>query len=126
MARINKEFRVAIELLVANPQEIAAAWRDPLGHPAGCLFRFASNSGGVEYSKAGTVGCLTMIVNPANNVPYVGQTDELTQKIKADKRIPQHYSDIYGREELELLGRWQTRIFRYFKKGGLTNNAVRV
>ncbi len=86
--------------LTENPRRIPAAWSRGEG-----LFQFATCGGKAEGE---TYGCLTMI---RNNVRYTAATPELTEEIRADKRIPINFTEIKP-EHLPIFAEWQRRLDR--------------
>jgi len=96
-----------IERLSAHPEEIEQAWIEGIG-----LFEFAGTRDkddqrfGSGKESDLPVGCLTMI---AAHLGYVAATPALTKAIKADKRIPKHWSKI-GPENFHVFEEWQLRL----------------
>jgi hypothetical protein len=89
-----------VDFLMENPSEILSAWANPLEHKAGGLFRYASAN------QFGPCGCLTQIRGEED---WKAFTPELTQAIKADKRIPRHRYEITP-ATLPVFAEWQRRI----------------
>lgn len=96
-------YDAAIEYLTDAPEEIIDAWSNPTTHPAGCLFSYASNS---ETAEEAFCGCLTQI---RNSFAFSAPTAELTEAIRADKRIPYNEEDIKVRN-LPVFAEWQRRL----------------
>lgn len=95
----------AIEYLTENPHEIETVWMHPFDHKAGCLFMFVIPND-VEFRPDRKLcGCLTTI----RNCGYAAWTDELTEAIRADDRIPNDLKDITI-EKLPIFAEWQRRI----------------
>lgn len=73
------------------------AWSDPsdIDNPAGCLFQWAQPQG----YTAGKCGCFTQIRQYAkfpDTRKYVAYTEELTEKIRNDDRLPCGIFDLIG------------------------------
>lgn len=107
----------AIDYLVEYPDGIEAAWgqmdvteEDDDGNeyetenPAACLFAV---TGFVRChdGSLNTCGCLTQVVDRTFRAP----TNELTDAIRADLRIPRDPEDI-SPEDLEVFAEWQRKL----------------
>lgn len=111
----------AVEYLADNPEEIFEAWEWTGIHNAGALFLWCTPSRGGMERNVGPCGCLTMVHNSSPFGP-VAWTDELTDAIRADNRIPDDMTNF--KNELMLLPRaervarlsvfreWQERLDR--------------
>jgi len=84
--------------------EVDRAWSTPFDHPAGCLFSIVAKD---YYGKHDT-GCLTMIRRTED---FRAETDELTEAIRTDERIPTSAMDI-THESLPVFAEWQRRLDR--------------
>lgn len=93
----------AVEYLTENPKAIWHSWGTPTSHPSGCLFQYVTPTGddGETYC-----GCLTLIRGSSN---FKACTPELTEAIRADKRIPEKGDEITV-EHLPIFAEWQRRI----------------
>ena len=94
----------AVAYLTQRPEEIIGAWQMPSAHPAGGLFAFVEPGGGRAHTEC---GCLTQI----RDLDEVACTEELTQAIRADERIPVSARRI-GACDLPVFAEWQRRIDR--------------
>ena len=98
--------------------EIRRAWFDAgLSSPTGCLFQFASPSCRrlEEIRIDGErhwIGCPTLI---HNSTYYVAWTKELTDRIRADSRIPNRPDDITY-ERLPVFAEYQREMDRTIRK----------
>ena len=92
-------------------EEVHDAWARPSHHQHGCLFQFASKTGDASFGNS--IGCLTMIAAPGGS--YVAETDTLTKAIKADTRLPGHYTEIRP-EHIPVLAEWQRRLDRELQR----------
>lgn len=109
----------AVEYLRQNPAEIQEAWTQTWEHKAGCLFRPVAKSHAPEghcWPKrsidAERCGCLTTIRGQTGGgfgYAIVAETDELTQAIIADGRIPKSVDEITV-DNLEVFAEWNRRI----------------
>lgn len=100
----------AVAFLTSHPEQIADAWDRPFCHPAGILFQVASPSGNYQVAndRIGHCGEICEIVSGQ----AVAFTDEMTEIIREDERIPQigeEFPDIKV-ESLEAFAEWQ-RVF---------------
>ena len=80
----------AIAYLIEHPSEVEDAWNRAscLGrHPHGCLFLHCNPRG---FAGSGSFGCLIQVKAGT----YPAFTPELTEKIRADERIPSKPDDI--------------------------------
>lgn len=80
----------AIAYLIEHPEEVEDAWQLVRTCPGSCLFQFCSPTGTITVVNTIKIGCLTTVkagYNPAF-------TPELTEKIRADERIPSKPDDI--------------------------------
>lgn len=100
----------AVAFLTAHPEQIIEAWDDPLGHPAGILFQVASPSGNYQMAddRINRCGDICEIVSGQ----AVAFTDEMTEIIREDERIPLLEGDTpkITVETLEAFAEWQ-RVF---------------
>jgi hypothetical protein len=87
-----------IARLTANPEAIKSSWMN-----CGPLFNMCRSA---DYIGDKNIGCLTMI---RRDDGYHAQTQELTDAIRADKRIPIHYEKIVARD-LPVFASWQRRM----------------
>ncbi len=99
----------AVAYLTEHPDETRTAWRYPESHVAGCLFRYATETGG-EYSFVSDdyCGCLTQI----HCGDRFAVNDDVTEAIRSDQRIPNDVSNSMPRETLEVFAEWQRRLDR--------------
>lgn len=97
------KYDLAIEYLTEHPGEIDDAWGEPQWHEAGCLFGYCAKTATDEVDGL-ICGCLTQVKH--ENMPAL--TEELTQAIRADTRIPRA-SDITV-SHLPIFAEWQRRI----------------
>ena len=113
----------AIEWLVANANDgerqeygsvVEYAWDDD-EHSAHCLFQHATVSGShEEYGHSGFCGCLTQI----RQAPFerFAATEDLSDEIAADERIPKDIRTLQDRRGDELraalqpFAEWQRRL----------------
>jgi hypothetical protein len=100
----------AVAFLTSHPDQIFAAWDDPMGHPAGILFQVASPTGNYQLAedRIGQCGELCEIVSGQ----AVSFTDEMTEIIREDERIPLIENEVpkIGIQVLEAFAEWQ-RLF---------------
>lgn len=89
----------AVQKLTENPDLIEYAWLSPFGYEEGCLFLCASKSG----DPTRGYGCLTMI---RRKTDAMAETDSLTERIRADERIPTSLKEITA-ENLPVFAEWQ-------------------
>lgn len=80
-------------------------WAMPSPLTAGCLFQFATRSGGPDKPRpdSGPYGCLTMI---RSGERHIAETESLTRRIRADERIPDSVEGI-TRSNLHVFAEWQ-------------------
>lgn len=90
----------AIDILTADPTLIHGAWNVPKYAHGGCLFSYATPSGGHE--KVGS-GCLTQICYNIDQI--VDNRPDLTERIRNDTRIPQNFNITVG--DLPVFAEWQ-------------------
>lgn len=103
----------AIEYLATHPNEIYETWNWPPAKKAGCLFLPVAPDSGEQLfpnrpgasSHDAPCGCLTMV----HNGRYVAWTDDLTEQIRKDNRIPDDAGDITVKD-LEVFAEWQRKI----------------
>lgn len=98
----------AVAHLTRHPMQIGQAWRETTDHPAGCLFSYVSPKGRLNKVPPWVdhcCGCLTQV----RNRDCVAWTEELTQAIQADDRIPGDVVRITA-EDLPVFAEWQRRI----------------
>jgi hypothetical protein len=95
----------AIEYLTKYPTEIWPAWRDPRIHQAGILFLHCGDNN-KYYDHGVYCGCLTQI---RSDHAFVAATDDLTEAIRKDDRIPKSPSEITV-EHLAAFAEWQRKI----------------
>ena len=100
----------AVEYLQANPDEIKGAWRSPQYHIAGALFTFVRPEGKDTSYETG-IGCLTMIKSGDYRAWH---SDELTDAIRADDRIPASRV-LVTPSNLPVLAEWQRRIEKFYR-----------
>ena len=96
-----------IKDLTADPDLIDSDW----GYAVG-LFRFASPCGETNTPDGQAIGCLTQIregIDDDTGLEYVAWTPELTEEIRADKRIPLCETDITVKD-LPVFKEWQERL----------------
>jgi len=100
------KYDVAVEYLMGCngnfEKEAENAWRSPRSHQAGCLFLMVKN---YEPKNIGAYGCLTMIKNGM----FQAQTQELTDAIRADGRLPENPAFL-TRDHLPIFADWQRHI----------------
>jgi hypothetical protein len=96
----------AIEYLTEHPTEIWPAWQDPRIHQAGILFLHCGDSS-KKYDHGDHCGCLTQI--RSDHTYFVAATDDLTEAIRKDDRIPRSPSEITV-EHLATFAEWQRKI----------------
>ena len=107
----------AVAYLTEHPDKIEDAWNDggyfendtadEEPHSGAALFRFASKSGTGGICRSGLCyGCLTMI---RDSPGIVAETEELTNAIRQDERIPTSWHDITV-EHLPTFAEWQRRL----------------
>jgi hypothetical protein len=92
------EYDKAIAYLTEHPNEIGIAWAHPGTMPGGCLFNFVPGFG--------AYGCLTMI---RGGQAYNARTEELTNAIRNDKRLPSWSSKVRVKH-LPVFAEWQRRL----------------
>lgn len=116
MTTTKDKYDKAIEYLTANPREIFNAWGCPNTHVAGCLFMPAGPTTGFlkddvwPMRKDGLLcGCLTTIRQNGGHFPRLAWTDELTQEILQDTRIPDDCTLITV-SDLPVFAEWQRRL----------------
>lgn len=97
----------AVAYLTANPDKIYGAWIGPNRNPGGRLFYYVMpNVQGTPWRNDGKAcGCLSMICGN----DYHAWTDELTEEIRGDDRIPKTGSDVRV-EHLPVFAEWQRRL----------------
>lgn len=95
MKIIKDKYVLAVEYLVAHPDEILEAWGEPRTHPAGCLFDYTGSMS----------GCLTQVRNEETNA----SNQRLTQEIRRDQRIPEYEGDITIKD-LPVFVKWQRKL----------------
>jgi hypothetical protein len=95
------KYDMAVEYLTEHPDEIYDAWGNPFLHKGGCLFQFCNANG----YNAIICGCLTQIRRGG----YAAETEELTEEIRNDERIPSSALDIRA-EHLPVFAEWQRRL----------------
>ena len=104
------QYDEAVEYLTAHPEKINRAWLLTDEEPGGCLFLFADEfSSGTGNGRM--TGCLTMI----RQGDCLAQTDDLTEAIRSDTRIPtsRGLDDMTEAERiasLPVFAEWQRRI----------------
>lgn len=108
------KYDIAIQHLTENPEEILNTWSDPFASKSGCLFLFASSTGGSRSTNNQThgpdgksFGCLTMIRSRPHAYCAEGRPD-LDLLIVNDVRIPEDVRDI-NVTHLEAFAEWQRR-----------------
>ena len=95
---MNDSYDEMIDYLKDNPNDIYRLWSYGVG-----LFQFASRPNSPHQKS--TVGCLTMIKGNS----YVAPTFEITEKIRADERVPAD-SWLITPDSLEVFAEYQ-RLF---------------
>lgn len=102
----------AVAFLTNRPEQISRAWDDPFGHPAGILFQVASPSGNYQSALDGIGYCGEICEIVSGQA--VAYTDEMTDIIRDDERIPKIETDAEPPniqiEHLEAFAEWQ-RLF---------------
>ncbi len=116
----------AVEHLTENPENIGSAWLNPAGEgQGGCLFTVVAPldvkaDPWPKRPDGRKCGCLTTIRN-AGKVPYIdgggsphkmpalAWTDDLTERIQADERLPKLPTEITV-QHLPIFAEWQRRI----------------
>lgn len=105
-AREPDKYDKAIALLTEHPEAIENSWSAPYLHPAGCLFALVAPE--KRSTRAGRVcGCLTQIRQ--KNFNLVAWTDDLTNRIRNDDRLPGSVEEITI-AHLPVFAEWQRRI----------------
>lgn len=105
IARLRKIYEQSGE--AAFNDAIEAAWARCNGNENGCLFLFCSPSGNYErvVLEGLHCGCLTQVRAP--EVRFPAWTPELTEKIRADDRIPFGPNYIRHPDQLEVFREYQ-------------------
>lgn len=112
------KYDLAITYLTEHPEEILRVWNSPEGYvdEGGCLFQYAGDTTREALNLSGKsiwVGCLTQI---RDSDTWCAQTDELTEEIRADERIPKDPKEITV-ESLPVFAEWQRKLDQYdFRK----------
>lgn len=113
----------AIALLAQAPdfkKEVYQAWNEPSSHRAGCLFTVVTDDSAKTHFREDRLqcGCLTQIrqdrykeINTVDG-PWVALTDDLTERIRKDDRIPDDPKQIETVEQLQIFAEWQRIIDR--------------
>lgn len=86
MSETEDKYDLAIEFLTSQPDRIRSAWGNPSTQFGGCLFAFLDPGGtGNEFNQTGDsiCGCVTAV-----RCGRVAYTEELTQEIRNDQRVP--------------------------------------
>lgn len=96
----------AIQSLTRQPGLIRHAWNFPTTTPEGCLFDYCGE------------GCLTQVKGGGAKA----FTQELTEQIKADRRIPGHPFDIKV-TDLAVFAEWQRKIDKEYRTKEITYEA---
>lgn len=96
----------AVKYLTENPVEIWRAWGNPAAskEKGGCLFQWAGDK--YNLPEQGLMGCLTQI---RASISRNAQTEELTEEIRNDERLPTQCGDITV-EHLPLFAEYQRKI----------------
>lgn len=105
----------AVAYLTKHPDKIKDTWADPYDREGGCLFTFVCPDPDNKDTR-NNYGCLTQIRNVY--LPYVAFTEELTEAIRADDRIPQNCGDILV-DSLPVFAEWQRKIDQVRAEKGL-------
>jgi len=119
MPEIADKYDHAIMYLTRNPMEIVPAWQSWNSHPAGCLFApvipILENAEGYPGSQrrpdGKMCGCLTEIRRGS----ALAWTDELTEAIQADNRIPALPYSVRV-ENLQAFAEFQRRLDRELRE----------
>lgn len=142
---VHFDYDADIEYLLESPENrIYPAWSRPENERGGSLFRFAARAkpgygfstslcNGITSREDGKpLGCLTLIRETTlENSSYSKQplhacTDELTERIHKDERIPYRYDDLRKmdkdklRETLLVFKSYQVEIDEMYDSGALT------
>lgn len=88
----------AIAHLTKHPDQISSTWVSPDEYEAGCLFEFLSP----DYRSGKDWGCPTLVKHGG----FIALTDEITEAIRNDPRIPGDHSKITI-ESLEAFAEYQ-------------------
>lgn len=106
---MNDKYDEAIAYLTEHPDAIHTAWFSPRLHRAGCLFQFCTPDG-AKGRRSDTLmcGCLTQVHGRGCNVAW---TDELTEAIEQDNRLPACIDDVQV-DDLPVFAEWQRRLDR--------------
>jgi hypothetical protein len=92
----------AIEYLTKHPNDIYASWGSVDVERGGVLFMFAARDSENGLDNDTPCGCLTQI-----RAGYLdAETSELTERIRADERIPKEAEEIKV-EHLPVFAEWQ-------------------
>ena len=102
----------AIAYFTKYPEEIGEAWA--VGHKHHCLFQMTcghvcrmDDDEDEDECYPAQCGCLTMVRE--NNGYWKAPTDELTDEISRDQRIPRKREDIRV-SDLPVFAEWQRRL----------------
>lgn len=98
--------------LTRYPDRIMKHWGNGWG-----LFQFATPSGKSEPNLYPECGCLTMI---SSTPAYEASTEELTEAIRNDPRIPVD-PELIEVEHLPIFAEWQRRLDKEIRVGFLTH-----
>ena len=126
MPEIADKYDHAITYLTRNPMEIVPAWQSWNSHPAGCLFApvipILKNREGYPGSQrrpdGKMCGCLTEIRRGSS----LAWTDELTEAIQADNRIPALPYSVRV-ENLRAFAEFQRRLDRELREPAISELA---
>lgn len=111
---VKDKYDEAVDYLTKNPEEIYQCWNHPISYRAGALFLPVSDKLPASPNTVDLLprrgdglmcGCLTMVRAGLK----VAWTDELTEAIRGDARIPKTPESIKP-EHLPVFAEWQRRI----------------
>lgn len=106
---IHDKYSEAVAYLTEHEDRIESTWFEPHLHRGGCLFTFCTPDGTRQPRPDHRMcGCLTMIRGEWALENHAW-TDELTEAILTDERLPKSGYDIRP-EHLPVFAEWQRRL----------------